>query len=72
MNTHDEDRIRQLLKQTLAPAPDTGPSRDLWPSILRRLDARPSPPWFDWALAAGLALFIALFPTAIPLFLYYL
>jgi hypothetical protein len=72
MNTRQEDRIRQCLKQTLAPMPDTEPARDLWPTLLHRLDARPAPPWFDWALAAGLALFVALFPAAIPLFLYYL
>jgi hypothetical protein len=72
MNTHDEDRMRQLLKQTLAPTDDTEPARDLWPAMLRRLNAQSPPPWFDWALAGGLTLFAVAFPAAIPVALYYL
>jgi hypothetical protein len=41
--------------------------------MLQRLDAQPAaPPWFDWALACGLAVFAVVFPAAIPVFLYYL
>ena len=29
-------------------------------------------PWFDWALAGGLALLLAAFPAWIPVLLYYL
>jgi hypothetical protein len=82
MNAHDEDRIKQLLQQAL-PTVDAGaePARDLWPAVLRRLDATPgavsrplprSIPWFDWALIAGLILFAVAFPATIPIFLYYL
>jgi hypothetical protein len=93
MNTHDEDRIKHLLRQAVshveaepAPAPSTSlepsyslePSIDLWPAVLRRLDrdsvARPPSRWiwFDWALAAGLAVVTVSFPASIPLLLYYL
>ena len=81
MTAHDEDRIKNLLKQAFPPvAPDAEPARDLWPDVLRRLDAEPAPtralsrsvPWFDWALAAGLVVFSASFPATIPVFLYYL
>jgi len=84
MNAKDEDRIKQLLKQALPPAgSEVEPSRDLWPSVLRRLDAAAEPaaatralplslPWFDWALLAGLVVFAASFPATIPIFLYYL
>ena len=85
MNAHTEqrindDRIKQLLQQALPPAdPAAEPNRDLWPAILRRLDAHPAAApsllrqnWFDWALLAGLILFAASFPATIPLFLYYL
>lgn len=72
MNTHDEERIRQLLKAALPPIEDAEPPRDLWPAMLRRLDQRSVPPWFDWALAGGLALFAVAFPSTIPVFLYYL
>jgi hypothetical protein len=73
MNTHDEDRIKHLLKQAMPPTGDTGPERDLWPAMLQRLDVQPgAPPWFDWALAGGLAVFAIVFPASIPVFLYYL
>jgi hypothetical protein len=73
MNAHDEERMKQFLKQTLPPMGDAEPGRDLWPAMLRRLDARPTAvPWFDWALAGGLAVFALAFPASIPVFLYYL
>jgi hypothetical protein len=83
MNAEDEnrimndDRIRQLLKQTLPPVESSAePERDLWPAVLRRLDANRTPrymvPWFDWALLGGLAVFAVSFPATIPVFLYYL
>lgn len=74
MDTNSEDRMKELLREALPPV-DTGaePARDLWPLLLRRLDARPTaPPWFDWALIAMLAALAAIFPAAIPVFLYYL
>jgi len=76
MNVHDEDRIKQLLRQALPPVdPDAAPGPDLWPAMLRRLDsaqARHTLPWFDWALLAGLIVFVVAFPAMIPVFLYYL
>ncbi len=72
MNAHDQERIEQLLKQALPPVGDAESARDLWPSMLQRLDADRTPPWFDWALAGGLAIFSLALPTSIPVFLYYL
>jgi hypothetical protein len=73
MNGHDEDRMKQLLKEALPPVSEAEPSRDLWPELLRRLDAKPAaPPWFDWALAGGLVVFAGFVPTSIPVLLYYL
>ena len=74
MNTHDEERMKRLLKQALQPmGDDAAPGRDLWPALVQRLHARPaSPPWFDWALAGALILFAAAFPASISVFLYYL
>jgi hypothetical protein len=80
MNAHDEDRIKQLLKQALPPV-ETGaePARDLWPAVLRRIDTPDASVsgainqnWFDWALVAGLVLFALSFPATIPVLLYYL
>ncbi len=75
MNAQDENRIKQLLKQTLPPVESNPePERDLWPAVLRRLDADRAPrhavPWFDWVLLGGLAVFAVSFPATIPVFLY--
>ena len=78
MTAHEEDRIKNLLKQALPPVPpDAEPQNDLWPAVLHRLDAEPVAmprlvPWFDWALIGGLVLFVVSFPAAIPMVLYYL
>jgi hypothetical protein len=82
MNAHDQNRMKELLKEALPPvAADAEPERDLWPAVLRRLDEDAvtprratfqSVPWFDWALLGGLAVFTVSFPATIPVFLYYL
>lgn len=81
MNEIDRDRVKKLLRQALPPMKDDeGPGRDLWPDVLRRLDAETASTgwawlngaWFDGALLAGLVGLVAIFPTAIPVFLYYL
>lgn len=78
MNTNDDDRMKRLLQQALPPVSDKQePSTDLWPAMLRRLDAKPAQPisgwaWFDCALLASVLGVAALFPAAIPVLLYYL
>jgi hypothetical protein len=76
MNEHDQKRIEQLLKQSLPPASSQVGAqlrRDLWPTMLQRLEVRPSAvPWFDWALLAAVVSWLAFFPGAIPVLLYHL
>jgi hypothetical protein len=74
MNVDEQDRLKKLLQQALPPVGnDAEPGRDLWPAMLKRLDARPARvPWFDWALVAGVITLVALFPAWIPVLLYYL
>ena len=79
MSAHKEDRIKNLLRLALPPVDaEHEPERDLWPAVLRRLDAHPLAQsrsrwvWFDWALAAGLVVFAISVPATIPVFLYYL
>jgi hypothetical protein len=73
MNGNDEDRMEQLLKRAILPVGSSEPERDLWPAMSRRMEKRPAaPPWFDWVLAGGVAIFVVAFPAAIPVFLYYL
>lgn len=74
MNEKGDDRLKKLLREALPPIEgESEPARDLWPDLLRRMDEKPATtPWFDWALLAGLIGLAAFFPTAIPVFLYYL
>jgi hypothetical protein len=75
MTTHDE-RMERLLEQSLSPTstrPGADLQRDLWPAMLHRLDQRSVVvPWFDWALLAGVMVWLAIFPGAIPVLLYHL
>jgi len=73
INQENEKELKALLQQALAPVKDTELRRDLWPQMLRRLDAQPlRVPWFDWALAAAVAAALLFFPGAIPALLYHL
>ena len=81
MNAPDMDRMKQLLRQAVPPVETNAePTRDLWPALLKRLDAdtpaavraRSRWVWFDVALLAGLAVLGVSFPATIPLLLYYL
>ncbi|HWE85192.1 MAG TPA: hypothetical protein VG267_09620 [Terracidiphilus sp.] len=74
------ESIEALLRSAIPPieaSPE--PPHDLWPAMQARLNAQPplaarlrSVPWFDWALAGGLAAFALAFPAAVPMLLYYL
>ena len=73
MSQQNEEELRELLKQSIAPMADTELKRDLWPQMLQRLDRQPARvPWFDWALAALLSAALLLFPGLIPALLYHL
>lgn len=72
--------VESLLRNSIPPIGEGDePPHDLWPAMQARLNAQPplavklrSVPWFDWALAAGLAVFALAFPAAVPMLLYYL
>ena len=74
MNEQDQERIKQLLRETMQPITgQVGAPHDLWPAMLKRLEARPTKvPWFDWALLAALSALLVFFPGAIPVLLYHL
>lgn len=72
MNEHDERRIREALRRSFPPV-DTELRRDLWPDVLRRLDAHaPRVPWYDWALIAAMAALLLYFPQLVLVFAYHL
>jgi hypothetical protein len=65
--------MKKLLKETLPSARGSELQRDLWPTMLQRLDQRTiRVPWWDWALLATLAGMLCFFPGIIPALLYHL
>lgn len=69
------DAVRAIVKKAIPPIADDEPRRDLWPVMLRKLDAhalRQCVPWYDWALLGALAGTLAFFPASILLFMYHL
>ena len=73
MNHENDNDLRELLKQSIPPAPNTELRRDLWPHMLEKLDRQPvRVPWFDWALAALACAALIFFPGIIPALFYHL
>jgi hypothetical protein len=72
-NQENEKELKALLQEALAPVKDTELRHDLWPQMVRKLDAQQlRVPWFDWALVAVVAAALLFFPGAIPALLYQL
>lgn len=70
---HELEAMKKLLKTAVSPIKDAEPRRDLWPQMLRRLEAAPSRvPWWDWALLAGTVAAVFLFPSVLPALLFHL
>jgi len=73
MSDWSDDNIREALKASYPPVADVQPRRDLWPQMLRRMDApAPGMPWLDWAVAALSALLLLSLPGAAQIVLYFL
>lgn len=72
MTKHDDQRFRDALKQSFPPA-STELRRDLWPDVLRKLDARPvGVHWYDWVLVGLSAAMFVAFPRLVLVFAYHL
>ena len=72
MQVHDDEEIREALKRAFPPV-DHELRRDLWPLMSRRLENIVlRVPWYDWALAAGLACAFIFFPKLTLLVAYHL
>lgn len=68
----DEERLRHLLHTAVQPAAVPGPSRDLWPLIVRRSEAPPARSWLDLGLAAVVAIALLIHPRWMWLLAYHL
>ena len=65
-----EREIRDALKRSF-PSVNTELQRDLWPAVLRKLDANQvRVPWYDWVLV-GLSVAVLLFYPRLVLVLAY-
>jgi len=72
MTNYEDEEIQRLLKEVM-PRVDRGLRHDLWPEMLRRLEApRPSVPWYDWALIGLSTSVFLFFPQLILVFAYHL
>lgn len=73
MNEQNDEKLRALLRNAVAPVADTELKTDLWPRMLRKLDEQTiRASWLDWVLIAVLPLWFFLFPEVIPALLYHL
>lgn len=73
MKEHELDEVKKFLQNSLPAIQDAELQRDLWPSMLHRLEQRTTRvPWWDWALLAGVAAAIFLVPGILPALLYHL
>ena len=67
-----EREIRDALKQSF-PLVNIELQRDLWPAVLRKLDANHvRVPWYDWVLVGLSVAVLLFFPRLIFLFAYHL
>lgn len=69
----NDERITELLRQSIGRAPERELKHDLWPMMRQRIDQstlRVSP--FDWALIAALIAWFIVFPESIVAVLYHL
>ena len=71
---NEQEQMKEFLQKSLGRV-DAELKRDLWPRMLRRMDTEQSPvsvPWFDWALAGALVIWLLVLPGTIPALLYHL
>ena len=68
----EEDRLRDLLRAAYPPPPGRGPSRDLWVSIVSRIDTPVRPSRLDVALATLIAALMIVFPKYLWLLVYHM
>jgi hypothetical protein len=71
MNHEHDEELARFLRDHL-PSADLALPRDLWPQMLARLDHRAPAGWLDWATAALVPLWLALFPEVLPGLLFHL
>jgi hypothetical protein len=67
-----DERLQHLLQSAFPPAAGEGPSRDLWPLVVDRVQAPSAWSWLDVSLAAIVAILLVMFPKGLLLLTYHL
>jgi len=67
-----DDRLGQLLRAVLPPTQDSAAPRDLWPSLVERLNERPRWSLIDLGLGAAAAAALLMFPEWLGPLVYHL
>ena len=72
----NDERFKSVLRSAFPKPEGDKPSRDLWPSIVRRIEAPTAWSWIDISVAigvaAGVAITLAILPKALLLLAYHL
>jgi hypothetical protein len=69
----NEERLRTVLCSAFPKPESDKPSRELWPSVVRRIEAPTAWSWIDTSVvAAGVAITLAILPKALLLLAYHL
>ena len=62
----NEERLKSLLCSAFPKLESDKPSRDLWPSIVRRIEAPTEWSWIDTSVSVGVATGVAITPAILP------
>jgi len=68
----DDKRLRDLVRLAIPPVAAVKPSRDLWPSVVEKIQAPAEWSWVDVALAAAVLIALAVFPEWLFVIVYHL
>jgi hypothetical protein len=72
MSGTSEERLRRAIRSAIPPLAVGGPSRDLWPQVVRRLaPQRARVSRLDWALLAAVVAWLVVFPESVVVLLYH-
>ena len=63
----NEEKLNELLRSALPPESVQGPSRDLWPAILQRIESPTVWTWLDACLLASITIGMLIFPRMLVL-----
>lgn len=67
-----DEPLKDLLRSALPPADRPGPSRDLWPQVVSRIEASPAWSWLDTGVAVAVIIALLVFPKALLLIAFHL